>query len=180
MNGMRRGFIREALVFSMWAPIYAVSVMVIMSTYSTSNEAQNLSQAMDILFLLGVIFFVGNIFIFFINKAFIKPWMDKQRLNNTKAIDTFFGFILGGTRFVVILFITVMIYDIFVSPFSLTGVPSSSYVKHAYEHSIPIKRWLIEEGYIDIEIVIYDKDYEEEKFEKEKLMEEFKGYRGIY
>lgn len=177
-NGMRRGFIREALIFALWLPIYIVSVMLVLTTYNPATGSENAAAAHDVLFLLGFIFMVGTVFIFMLNKTIIQPWMDKRRLHNTKALDTLLGFALGGTRFLVILFVTVMIYDIFVSPFSLTGTPNSEYVKEAYEKSIPIKRWLIEEGYLDIEIVLYDKDFEDKQDMKNKFMKEMKGIGG--
>lgn len=177
-NGMRRGFIKEALIFALWLPIYVVSVMLTIQTYNPATNAQNPSEAHDVLFLLGFIFMVGTVFIYMLNKTIIQPWMDKRRLHNTKALDTLAGFVLGGARFLVLMFVTVMIYDIFVAPFSLTGTPDSTYIKQAYEKSVPVKRWLIEEGHIDIEIVIYDKDFEDKKQKYEEFMDEMGGFSG--
>lgn len=177
-NGMRRGFIREALILALWLPIYVVSVMLVIQTYNPATDAQNTAAAHDVLFLLGFIFMVGSFFIFMLNKTLIQPWMASRRLHSTRHLDTALGFVLGGGRFLIVLFLTVMIYDIFVSPFSLTGVPSSAYVKEAYESSIPVKRWLIEEGYIDIEIMLYDKDFEDRQEMKNQFMEEMRGLSG--
>ena len=174
-NGMRRGFIKEALVFALWIPIYAVSVMLVINTYKPAGDAQNASAVHDILMLLGFIFLLGSVFIFVLNKTIIQPWMQKRRLHSTKTIDTFMGFVLGGARFLVILFITVMIYDIFFSPFSLTGTPDSTYIKEAYKKSVPVKRWLIEEGYINIEIILYDSEFEDKGNKKNNFMKDLEG-----
>ena len=178
LNGMRRGAIKEGLVFALWLPIYAVSVMLIIHTYKPAGDLQNASSVHDILMLLGFIFIVGSAFIFMLNKTIIQPWMDKRRLHNTQAIDTFFGFIFGGARFLVVLFITVMIYDIFFSPFSLSGTPDSTYIKKAYQQSKPVKRWLIEKGYINIEIVLYDEAFENKNEHKKDFMKELQGITG--
>mgnify|MGYP006437538187 CR=1 FL=1 len=177
-NGMRRGFIREALVFALWVPIYVVSVILVINTYKPAGDAQNASAVHDILMLLGFIFMVGSVFIFVLNKSIIQPWMQKRRLHSTQTIDTFLGFILGGARFLVILFITVMIYDIFFSPFKLTGIPDSTYIEEAYKQSVPVKRWLIEEGYIDIEIILYDKEFEDKENKKNDFMKDLEGITG--
>lgn len=174
-NGMRRGFIRELLIFALWLPIYVVSTMLVLTSYDPATDAQTSAASSEVLWLLAFIFFVGSVFIYMLNKTIIQPWMLGRRLHNTQFFDTVLGFVLGGARFCVIFFATVMIYDIFVLPFSLTGVPKSEYVQEAYERSIPVKRWLIEEGYIDIEIVLYDREFEEKRDKMNKFMGDMKG-----
>ena len=172
INGMRRGFIREALIFALWLPIYVVSTMLVLTAYNPATDAQTSAASSEVLWLLAFIFFVGSVFIFLLNKSIIQPWLLGRRLHNTQAIDTLLGFALGGVRFLTVFFATVMIYDIFVVPFSLTGVPNSVYVKEAYQQSVPVKRWLIEEGYIDIEIILYDREFEEKKNKMNKFMDD--------
>lgn len=171
-NGYRRGVIREGLILAMWLPIYVVSIILIFTTYApTTQVGNNQSIAMnDVLWALAFLFFMGNVFVYLINKTLILPWLYQHRLLNTEFFLKTLGFGLGGLRFVLVFFATLMVYDIFVSPLHFTKLPKSTLLNEAYATSKPVKRWLIEEGYLDIEIPLYDKDVESEKQQKQQLL----------
>jgi len=179
-NGYRRGVIREGLVLAMWLPIYVVSIILIFTAYApTTQVGNNQSIAMnDVLWTLAFLFFMGNIFIYLINKTLIMPWLYQHRLLKTEFFLKILGFGLGGMRFVLVFFATLMVYDIFVSPLQYVKLPNSAILHEAYENSKPLKRWLIEEGYLDIEIPLYDQEVEFEKQKKQQLLKGF-GIDGL-
>lgn len=179
-NGYRRGVIREGLILAMWLPIYIVAIILVFTSYAPQTAvANNQSIAMnDVLWTLGTIFLLGNVFVYLINKTLIQPWLYQRRLLNTESTLKILGFVLGGFRFVAVFFVTLLVYDIFVSPLAFQKLPDSQYIQEAYETSKPVKRWLIEEGYLDVEIQVYDKSVEEEKMKKKQLLKGT-GFEGI-
>ena len=179
-NGYRRGVIREGLILAMWLPIYIVAIILVFTTYAPQTAVENnQSLAMnDVLWTLGSIFLLGNVFVYLINKTLIQPWLYQRRLLNTESTLKILGFVLGGFRFVAVFFATLMVYDIFVSPLAFQKLPDSQYIKEAYETSKPVKRWLIEEGYLDVEIQVYEARVEEEKNKKQQLLRGT-GFEGI-
>ena len=179
-NGYRRGVIREGLILAMWLPIYVVAIILVFTSYAPqSTIANNQSIAMnDVLWTLAAIFLMGNVFVYLINKTLIQPWLYQRRLLNTESTLKILGFVLGGFRFVAVFFATLLVYDIFVSPLAFQKLPDSQYLKEAYKTSQPVKRWLIEEGYLDMEIQVYDKGIEDEKVRKKNLLKGT-GFEGI-
>lgn len=171
-TGYRRGFIREALVLAMWLPIYAVSAILIFTTYSpmATVEASQKMATNDVLWTLGAIFFIGNVMVYLINKTIVQPWLYNRRLHNTEFMLKLAGFGLGGMRFLAVGFATLLIYDIYVSPLAFTKLPNSEFVKEGYEYSKPVKRWLLEEGYIDGEIHIYEKSIDDNEERMRQLL----------
>ena len=181
-NGMRRGFLREALTFSLWVPIYALMVIFAFKTYLPAQETTDTIKEVsnNIFLFLGGVYLMGMLFISFINKAFLTPWLARRRLHNTATFNSFFGFILGGGRFLTLVVLTVFLYDVFISPFSVHGVPNSAYIKKAYQETKPIKRWLIKENHLKQEIILYDRDHEEEKNRKSRIKKEFDGVFNFF
>ena len=179
-NGYRRGFIREALVLAMWLPIYVVSIILVFTAYAPKAQVvNNQSIAMnDVLWTLGAIFLMGNVIVFMLNKTIIAPWMYQRRLHNTEFFNKLLGFGLGGLRFAVLFFATLTVYDIFVQPLQYVSLPNSQFLKQAYETEKPFKRWLIEEGYLDMEIPLYDKSVEDEKNKQDQMLKGT-GFEGI-
>lgn len=179
-NGYRRGFIREGLILAMWLPIYIVSIILIFTAYAPEAQVQNnQSIAMnDVLWTLAAIFFIGNVFVYMLNKTMITPWLNQRRLHNTEFFNKLLGFGLGAFRFVALFFATVMVYDIFVQPLQYVDLPNSQFLKQSYETSKPVKRWLIEQGYLDMEIQLYDRSVEEQKAKQKQLLKG-SGLEGI-
>ncbi len=176
-GGMRRGFVAEFVVMCLWIPIYATAAIIVLTSYDPRVSAES-SQAVatgDVLWTLGFIFIIGSIAVYLINKIIITPWLSRRTIRPFPIIRKSLGFMLGAGRFIVVFAAVVLVYDIYVSPLNLEERPNSIYLEQVYQLDQSIKEWLINEGYLDTEIVLYDQGYEYQKNQNKMMMQGIKS-----
>lgn len=157
LSGRHRGFFREMLVFILWLPFVVTAGLTIFRDFDPQKggltaENQNMLLTMAVIFALGL----GVVWV--IDNRVFKPWVKGSRNQTMNQLNAALGAFMGLVRVGLTMIALAVVYDIYVKDLPADMVKQSTVIGTVHSISTDLKDYLVKNGYVTQQRVLYNQD----------------------
>lgn len=139
ISGMRRGFLREFVVLCLWVPMLIGALMTALSQVGAGGLSQHGKM---VLVTLGVVFALGMLIIWFIDRHVLKPAISSSFNTTMNNVNAVFGGAVGASRFVLSIIMVLVVYGIANQSIPQRWLADSEVLPVLIDYSKDLRGWL--------------------------------------